>query len=177
VTTGPVAAPEISPIRPDELDAVSRIVIDTYADVGFTIHPEYGAELVDVARRVSDPNVVVLVARLDGRPVGHAAVVLGPSPMADHVEPEASSLRMVAVLPTVQGHGVGRALIVEAMAVARRAGRTTMRLYTQPMMHAAQHIYESLGFVRVPERDAYIARHEMTLIAYEASLAASGSQG
>ena len=171
MTTGPVAALEISPIRPDEHDAVSRIVIDTYRTVGFTIHPEYGEELVDVARRAADPNVVVLVARLDGRPVGHAAVVLGPSPMADHAEPEASSLRMVAVLPEAQGHGVGRALVVEAMAVARRAGRSSMRLYTQPMMHAAQHIYESLGFRRVPERDRYIPRHEMQLVAYEALLA------
>ena len=171
MSTGPAAALDISPIRPDEHDAVRRIVIDTYRTLDVTIHPEYGEELVDVARRAADPNAVVLVARLDGRPVGHAVVVLGDSPMADHVEPEASSLRMVAVLPEAQGRGVGRALIVEAMAVARRAGRRTMRLYTQPMMHAAQHIYESLGFRHVPERDRYIARHEMQLIAYEANLA------
>lgn len=162
---------EISPVRPEEYDAVGRIVIDTYRTVDFTIHPEYGAELLDVAGRAADPNVVVLVARLDGRPVGHAAVVLGPSPMSDHAAPDESSLRMVAVLPSVQGRGVGRALVEEAMAVARRAGRTSMRLYTQPMMKAAQHIYESLGFRRVPERDAYIARHEMQLVAYEAQLA------
>lgn len=171
MSADPTAALDISPIRPDEHDAVSRIVIDTYRTVDFTIHPEYGDELVDVARRAADPNVVVLVARLDGRPVGHAAVVLGDSPMADHVEPEASSLRMVAVLPEAQGRGVGRALIVEAMDVARRAGRTSMRLYTQPMMQAAQHIYESLGFRRVPERDRYVPRHEMQLVAYEAGLA------
>jgi ribosomal protein S18 acetylase RimI-like enzyme len=170
VTAHPAAALEISPLRPGELDAVGRIVIDTYRTVGFTIHPEYGAELVDVAARAADPNVVVLVARLDGVPVGHAAVVLGPSPMADHVEPDSSSLRMVAVLPSAQGHGIGRALIEESMAVARRAGRTSMRLYTQPMMHAAQHIYESLGFRRMPDRDEYIPRHEMCLIAYEARL-------
>jgi ribosomal protein S18 acetylase RimI-like enzyme len=161
---------EISPVRPDEYEAVGRVVIDTYRTVEFAIHREYAAQLVDVAGRAADPNVVVLVARLDGTPVGHAAVVLGPSTMSDHAEPDGSSLRMVAVLPDVQGRGVGRALVKEAMAVARRAGRRTMRLYTQPMMQAAQHIYETLGFRRVPERDAYIERHDMQLMAYEAQL-------
>jgi ribosomal protein S18 acetylase RimI-like enzyme len=164
------AALEISPVRPEEYAAVASIVIDTYRTLGFTIHPEYGAELVDVARRAADPHVVVLVARLDGRPVGHAAVVIGPSSMSDHTGADESSLRMVAVLPDAQGHGIGRALVEEAMAVSRRAGRTSMRLYTQPMMKAAQHIYESLGFRRMPERDAYVARHEMHLVAYEALL-------
>ena len=161
---------DISPVRPDEYGVAGRIVMDTYRTLGFTIHPEYGDELLDVARRARDPNVVVLIARLDGVPVGHAAIVLGPSPMSDHTEAWESSLRMVAVLPSMQGRGVGRALVVEALSVARRAGRTTMRLYTQPMMEAAQHIYESLGFRRVPARDAYIARHEMHLIAYEVQL-------
>jgi len=161
---------EISPVRPDEYEAVSRIVIDTYRTLDFVIHPEYGAELVDVARRASDPNVVVLIARLDGRPVGHAAVVIGPSPMSDHDEPDESSLRMVAVLPEMQGRGVGRALIVAAMQASRRAGRPIMRLYTQPFMKAAQHIYESLGFRRAPARDHWIARHQMQLIAYEIDL-------
>lgn len=161
---------EISPVRPEEYEAVSRIVIDTYRTLDFVIHPEYGEELVDVARRASDPNVVVLVARLDGRPVGHAAVVVGPSPMSDHDEPLESSLRMVAVLPSAQGHGVGRALIVEAMEVSRRAGRPLMRLYTQSFMQAAQHIYESLGFHRDPARDRWIERHQMQLIAYAIDL-------
>lgn len=162
---------EISAVRPEEFEAVGRLVIDTYRTLDFVIHPEYGAELVDVGRRAADPNVVVLVARLSGVPVGHAAVVLGPSSMSDHTEPSECSLRMVAVLPSAQGHGVGRALIEAAIDVARRAGRTVMRLYTQSMMHAAQHIYESLGFVRVPQRDAFIARHKLRLIAYELRIA------
>ena len=161
---------EISPVRPDEYEVVGRIVMDTYRTLDFTIHSEYGAELLDVGRRAADPNVVVLVARVDGAPVGHAAVVIGPSTMSDHTDPDSSSLRMVAVLPAAQGRGVGRALIIAAMEVARRAGRTTMRLYTQSMMHAAQHIYESVGFQRVPARDRYIERHQMHLIAYEAAL-------
>lgn len=161
---------DISPVRPDEYAAVGALVVSSYRDVGIGIHPEYGDDLLDVAARATDPNVVVLVARLDGRPVGHAAVVLGPSRMSDHSEPEASSLRMVAVRPDCQGHGIGRALCEESMAIARRAGRTTMRLYTQPVMQVAQRMYESLGFRRVPERDAYVARHDMHLIAYEADL-------
>lgn len=161
---------EISPVRPEEYEAVGRIVIETYRALGFTIHPEYGEELVDVARRAADPNVVVLVARLDGRPVGHAAVVVGPSPMSDHAEPLESSLRMVAVTPSVQGQGVGRALVIQAMEVSRRAGRPVMRLYTQGIMTTAQRMYESLGFRRVPERDAWIERHHLQLLAYELEL-------
>src|SRR5260221_682019 len=100
---------EISPVRPDEYDAVAGIVLATYRTLGASIHPEYGAQLVDVAGRDADPNVVVLVARLDGRPVGHAAVVFGPSPMYDHTNPDDSSPRTVALLPEAPGPGMRRA--------------------------------------------------------------------
>jgi ribosomal protein S18 acetylase RimI-like enzyme len=40
-----------------------------------------------------------------------------------------------------------------------------MRLYTQPVMPAAQRLYESLGFRRVPERDTDVLEGTLHLIA------------
>jgi ribosomal protein S18 acetylase RimI-like enzyme len=165
--TGLVA---IAPVRPEEHDALGRICIDAYARLGYPLRPEYAAQLADVSGRAADPNAVVLAAHLDGELAGHATVVLGPSPLADHVEPGDASLRMVAVAPAAQGRGVGTALVRAALECAVAAGRQRMRLYTQPQMHDAQHIYEQLGFRRVPERDTTALQGTMQLLAYERSL-------
>jgi ribosomal protein S18 acetylase RimI-like enzyme len=47
----------------------------------------------------------------------------------------------------------------------RAAGCAGMRLYTQPVMPAAQRLYESLGFRRVPERDTDVLEGTLHLIA------------
>jgi ribosomal protein S18 acetylase RimI-like enzyme len=162
---------EVSPVRPEEHDALGRVCIDAYAALAAPLRPEYAAQLADVAGRAGDPHAVVLAARIDGRVVGHATVVLGESPLVDEGVPGEAWLRMVAVAPGVQGHGVGTALVETALDLAQQRGLVWMRLYTQPVMHAAQHIYERLGFRRVPERDTTAVHGTMELIAYERPLA------
>lgn len=59
----------------------------------------------------------------------------------DHVH-----LSNVAVAPEVQGGGVGRALIAHVEAMARAAGFTTVRLYTNAKMTENQTLYPRLGY-------------------------------
>ena len=60
-------------------------------------------------------------------------------------EPEAH-LQELYVAPPLRGRGIGRALLEETLAAARRAGATGIDLNTGETDTAARALYESLGF-------------------------------
>jgi len=62
-------------------------------------------------------------------------------------------VRLLAVLPSARGQGVGTALMAECVLRARRAGAAALGLHTMDMMRAAMRMYERMGFVRVPDLD------------------------
>lgn len=62
-------------------------------------------------------------------------------------------IRLLAVAPAARGHGIGAALVKECMQRARQSGAAAVTLHTTDMMQAAMHMYERMGFVRVPGLD------------------------
>ncbi len=60
---------------------------------------------------------------------------------------------MLGVDPEARGRGVARALIEACFANAADAGRSRMTLHTTGRMRAAQAMYESMGFERLPDRE------------------------
>jgi ribosomal protein S18 acetylase RimI-like enzyme len=58
----------------------------------------------------------------------------------------------VAVDPARQGSGVGRALLRHAEGAARRAGFTSIRLYTHEKMTENQALYAGIGYVEYDRR-------------------------
>lgn len=101
---------EIRSAEPEEYAEVADLVIAGYATLpdGET---DVGYDLVirDVATRAQTADV--LVAFLDHRMVGSVTFVSGPGPQAEFDDPEAATLRMLAVAPAARGHGVGSALL------------------------------------------------------------------
>ncbi len=61
-------------------------------------------------------------------------------------------LENVAVLPSVAGRGIGKALIGFCEAAARRQGFCAVRLYTNEKMTDNLAIYPRLGYVEVDRR-------------------------
>ena len=98
-----------------------------------------------------DPDAIHLLAKLDGRPVGTARLLLSGSK---------GKIGRVAVLKEARGHGLGQALVLFAADELKRRGASRAVLGAQT--HALG-FYEALGFTaHGPEfMDAGIPHREM----------------
>jgi ribosomal protein S18 acetylase RimI-like enzyme len=130
-------------IRPASTDgdfAQGRVLFEEYAaglaiDVCFQ---GFAQELESLSRMYGPPRGVLLLAELDGAPVGCGAV----RPLDDDI----CELKRVYVRPDFRGTGMGRRLTETALQIAREMGYKSIRLDTLPQMQAAQRLYEGLGF-------------------------------
>ncbi len=64
---------------------------------------------------------------------------------------DAARLRLLLVEPAARGLGLGSRLVEECVAFARQAGYRSIVLWTQSILHAAQHIYHKAGFALTHE--------------------------
>jgi putative acetyltransferase len=104
----------------------------------------FDRELETLSEMYAPPRgaLFVAIASADGEPTG--CVALRP------LEPGICEMKRLYVRPTARGHHLGRELVAVLIAEARRLGYTRMRLDTLPSMGAAQALYASLGFVKIP---------------------------
>lgn len=87
-------------------------------------------------------SCVLIIRDSVGKPTGFTVVGFGNV---------ISYLQRVAVHPDWQGQGMGRSLVRVAARKARDAGARVMLLNTQLDNEAAMRLYESEGYVRLPE--------------------------
>jgi ribosomal protein S18 acetylase RimI-like enzyme len=85
----------------------------------------------------------VTVSELDGEIVG--LIVLG-------VDDEGFVVDNVAVDPSHQGIGIGRALLEHAEVAARQAGFDSIYLYTHELMTENQALYSRIGYIEYDRR-------------------------
>jgi N-acetylglutamate synthase-like GNAT family acetyltransferase len=131
-------------LRPAEEADVPRLSELVRAAYGVYV-PRMGREprpmADDYAAVVRERDVVV--AEEDGRVVGMAVLA---------VTEEGFLLDNVAVDPARQGQGVGRALLLEAEAAARRAGSDALYLFTHETMTENLALYGRIGYVEYDRR-------------------------
>jgi RimJ/RimL family protein N-acetyltransferase len=113
-------------------------------------------------------HAAVFVAEAAETVVGRLSVARDPHPASYHV---ADLGLMVAA--DFRRRGVGRALLDEAVAWARRAGVRKLELHVFPHNEPAIALYESFGFVREGYRAAHYRRGsdyvDAVLMAYTVS--------
>lgn len=91
---------------------------------------------------LNPPNGLFIVGYQDG-----IAICCGGIKRLDQ---EACELKRMYVIPEERGRGVARILLAELEARAGQLGYTIARLDTGPKQRGAQHLYESAGYVPIP---------------------------
>lgn len=153
--------------EPHEYSRAGQLIVAAYRALpGAHLDAGYEAELADVERRAREAEVMVALVPDDGPVVGCVTLVPdASSPWAELLGPQEAGVRMLAVDPSAQGQGVGRALVQACVTRAKQLGRAAVLLHTTPWMTAAQRLYASLGFERSQDRDWYPVP-EVPLLAY-----------
>jgi predicted N-acetyltransferase YhbS len=138
----------IRPGREDDAAAVTALWTEAYTQRG----PEGRATHMPEHEYFDSFGVGrVFVAEEDGTALG-VIVFLPPGPV-DWTEPGEAALTRLAVAESARGRGAGRALAELCGAEARAAGAGAIVLWSRPYQVGAHHLYESLGYRRVPARD------------------------
>ena len=88
-----------------------------------------------------------MVVYLDGRPVGGGAI--------RRYDDETAELKRVFVIPEAQGRGLGTELVSRLLAWAKELGYRRMILETGELLTESCHVYEKLGFRRIPNYGPY----------------------
>jgi ribosomal protein S18 acetylase RimI-like enzyme len=135
------APPELSVRRagPGDVAAIGRLLFDFNTEYGEPTPPPEA--LADRFRELLVRDTVVLLG--GSGPDGIAVMRFRPAIWTTELE---CYLAELYVVPERRGHGLGRALMNEAMDAARAEGATYMDLGTSEDDLAARKLYESLGF-------------------------------
>ena len=88
-------------------------------------------------RLISDPNYRLFIAYQHGVPVGKAHLCW---------QPDGARLTDVAIIPRLQGQGLGRALLMHCINDAVANDKHMVRLDVESINQAALHLYTRLGF-------------------------------
>ncbi len=155
MNTTPPALPRISSILPHE-EAAEADLVERAFGVGPYGHLPVGAEQRaferDTAGRAA--SGAVLVARDGHRLVGTTSVLRAATPYSQVARPGEAELRLLAVDPSVQGSGLGEALVRASLETALEWGADALVLDTGARNVRAQSSTERLGFERHRDRDA-----------------------
>jgi GNAT superfamily N-acetyltransferase len=156
---------EVRAIGHDEIGPLGVLTVAAYqgledgGDLG-----DYAEVLADVTDRAARASVLVAV---DGDELlgGVTFVPDEANPYAEELRPGETGIRMLAVAPSAQGRGAGRALVVACVDRSRGMGASRVALHSTPWMRAAHHLYDELGFRRVPDRDLVVPP-DVTLLSF-----------
>lgn len=143
----------LSPAPPAQVsdEDIHALLHEVYVDGGYTPPAIAATHLQGPAVRARG---TLLVALGPGSRLLGMIVVVAPGSGARRLAGAGEAeLHLLAVAPSQRGQGLGRALLEAALDLAHQQGAHRVLLWTQPSMEAAQRLYRSAGFERVPARD------------------------
>lgn len=129
----------------DDIEHVRRLfrAYADWLDVDLCFQ-DFDAELAGLPGKYAPPHGRLLLARAGGEIAG----CVGLRPLEDGI----CEMKRLWIEPGFAGRGIGRGLAVAIVDAGAALGYGTMRLDTMPgRLRAAGHIYETLGFKKVPD--------------------------
>jgi len=129
---------------PADYDTARSLFLEYADQIGFDLcFQNFEQELRTLERLYSPPGGALLIAWMDGRPVGCGAM--------KRFDPDICEMKRLYVKREVRGVKAGRRIAERLIELAVTAGYTKMRLDTvKGLMDPAINLYESLGFVEIP---------------------------
>jgi [ribosomal protein S18]-alanine N-acetyltransferase len=131
---------QLRSMTPTDLDAVLRLELEQFGEEAWS-RPMLEGEL---AQQPASRHY--LVAELDGTIVGYAGLLAAGTQ---------SDVVTIAVTGSLQGHGLGAALLAELLAEAGRRGCREVFLEVRVDNLRAQQLYLSRGFEQIGIRRGY----------------------
>jgi GNAT superfamily N-acetyltransferase len=134
----------IRPARLDEAETIVALLQRAFGQYRGKLRPESGAlqETPETIRAVMRTGTILLAER-GGRILGCVSV---------RRKDDCAYAGRLAVEPMERGIGVGRALLAEAEALARRMGRDRLRVDVRLKLRDNRAFFRALGFVEGAER-------------------------
>ena len=159
--------PGIAPGRCSTRGKVRRVTIrvEVLSEVTDEVVEAFGRLLPQLSRSakpldaaaikalVASPEVMVLLARSDGRIAGSLSLVLFQIPTGRR-----AWIEDVVTDEAARGQGIGSLLTREAIRLAKEYGARTVDLSTRPAREAAGRLYEREGF---RQRDTRMYRYSL----------------
>jgi dTDP-4-amino-4,6-dideoxy-D-galactose acyltransferase len=133
-------------VCPEDIGLLKAIARKAYQDTRFYFDANFPRHLSEllyetwIERSCEGYADAVLVAQLDGVPVGYISCHLDD-------EPHTGRIGLVGVSSQVRGRGVGRTLVSSALEWFQNQGTQEVLVVTQGRNYAAQRLYQRCGFL------------------------------
>jgi ribosomal protein S18 acetylase RimI-like enzyme len=134
----------------EDLEIVS-LLTRVFVEEGYT--DKSNADRMFAPAELQKRGEIMLARSPAGKLLGMVIFVLPTSPARRVAEADEAEIHLLAVHNEVRGQGIALRLIVACEQRAISCGYFKIVLSTQQTMKGAHHVYERLGYLRIPARD------------------------
>ena len=133
-------------------EEIPKILFKAFVDGGYSSH-EHALKTFSIEKLTRRGTPIVAVDRKGQKIHGFVMLVDSSSPDSQIADSNESEVHLFAVDPVYRRQGIGSSLLRKCFSLSLSLGFSNIILSTQPTQTDAHQVYESLGFIRQPERD------------------------